>query len=69
MSAEDLPTEFTLNNGLKIPAIGMGCWMGANGGHDKVEEMCRNAIKVSRPLTLLPSSNLLICAEVWLPTP
>ncbi|KAI0696587.1 Aldo/keto reductase [Cytidiella melzeri] len=44
MSAEPVP-QFTLNNGVKIPGIGMGCWLGADGGLDQVEEMCRNAIK------------------------
>ncbi|KAI0782993.1 Aldo/keto reductase [Abortiporus biennis] len=36
---------FSLNNGLKIPAIGMGCWMGDVGGGPAVEEMCANALK------------------------
>ncbi|KAI0789020.1 Aldo/keto reductase [Irpex lacteus] len=37
--------EFTLNNGRKIPSVGMGCWIDINGGLDTVETMCLNAIK------------------------
>ncbi|KAF7792256.1 hypothetical protein EIP86_003292 [Pleurotus ostreatoroseus] len=36
---------FTLNNGRKMPAVGMGCWMGWEGVASTAEEMCRNALK------------------------
>ncbi|CAL1711153.1 unnamed protein product [Somion occarium] len=38
--------HFTLNNGVKVPSVGMGCWMGQPGGGEIVEEMCKNALKV-----------------------
>ncbi|KAI0084598.1 Aldo/keto reductase [Irpex rosettiformis] len=44
MAAADVP-QFTFNNGIKVPSVGMGCWMGADGGLDKIEDMCKNAIK------------------------
>ncbi|KAI0084599.1 Aldo/keto reductase [Irpex rosettiformis] len=44
MSAPLVP-QFTFNNGLKIPGIGMGCWIDRSGGLDQVEGMCKNAIK------------------------
>ncbi|GLB37387.1 putative aado keto reductase [Lyophyllum shimeji] len=37
---------FMLNNGVKIPAIGLGCWMGAVGGGERVYNMCLTALKV-----------------------
>ncbi|KAH9914829.1 Aldo/keto reductase [Fomitopsis serialis] len=36
---------FTFHNGLKVPAIGMGCWMGSPGGGETVEIMVKNALK------------------------
>ncbi|KZT27226.1 Aldo/keto reductase [Neolentinus lepideus HHB14362 ss-1] len=42
--AADIPV-FTLNDGTKIPSIGMGCWMGTPGGGEKAYKMCQNAIK------------------------
>ncbi|KAJ3558551.1 hypothetical protein NM688_g859 [Phlebia brevispora] len=36
---------FTLNNSFKMPSIGMGCWLGPDGGLDVVEDMCKNALK------------------------
>ncbi|KAG6920012.1 hypothetical protein DXG01_010080 [Tephrocybe rancida] len=36
--------SFTLNNGLKIPAVGLGCWMGEVGGN---EEQVGAAIRAS----------------------
>ncbi|KAI0070558.1 Aldo/keto reductase [Panus rudis PR-1116 ss-1] len=38
--------HLTLNNGVKIPAVGMGCWMGYPGGGQEVEELVKNALKV-----------------------
>ncbi|TFK75467.1 aado/keto reductase [Pluteus cervinus] len=40
-----LPKEFQLNNGTKIPAVGMGCWMGGPGGGQRVYDMCEKALK------------------------
>ncbi|PBK91715.1 aado/keto reductase [Armillaria gallica] len=34
-----------LNDGTKIPTIGMGCWMGTLGGGERVYEMCKKALK------------------------
>ncbi|PCH36735.1 Aldo/keto reductase [Wolfiporia cocos MD-104 SS10] len=36
---------FTFNNGLKVPSVGMGCWMGSPGGGERVEVMVRNALQ------------------------
>lgn len=38
-------TTFKLNNGISMPAVGLGCWMGTPGGADEVEDMVRNAVK------------------------
>ncbi|KAJ3520468.1 hypothetical protein NM688_g9158 [Phlebia brevispora] len=38
-------TYFTLNNGCKMPAVGIGCWMGRDGNGTEAGEMCRNALK------------------------
>lgn len=38
--------SFALNTGAKIPAIGMGAWMGTQGNEDRCEEMCKKALKV-----------------------
>jgi glycerol 2-dehydrogenase (NADP+) len=43
--AADIP-YFTLNNGVKMPSVGMGCWMGAPGGEDRVYAMCKGALEV-----------------------
>ncbi|KAJ7775120.1 Aldo/keto reductase [Mycena metata] len=37
--------SFTLNDGTKIPALGMGCWMGSPGGSERVYQMCLEALK------------------------
>ncbi|GBE80940.1 Aldo/keto reductase [Sparassis latifolia] len=37
---------FTFNNGVKVPSVGMGCWMGTPGGGETVELMCKNALKL-----------------------
>jgi len=37
---------FTLKNGVKIPGVGLGCWMGTPGGGVAVEEMCKKAFKL-----------------------
>ncbi|KAJ6602162.1 aldo/keto reductase [Mycena sp. CBHHK59/15] len=36
---------FTLNDGTKIPSVGMGCWMGGVGGGERVYNMCMEALK------------------------
>ncbi|KAJ7129003.1 aldo/keto reductase [Mycena crocata] len=38
--------HFTLNNGTKIPSVGMGCWMGGVGGGERVYNMCLTALKL-----------------------
>ncbi|KIK70051.1 hypothetical protein GYMLUDRAFT_34493 [Collybiopsis luxurians FD-317 M1] len=43
--AADIP-QFSLNDGTKIPSVGLGCWMGIPGGAERVYEMCRKAIAV-----------------------
>ncbi|TCD67471.1 hypothetical protein EIP91_012332 [Steccherinum ochraceum] len=40
-----IPT-FTLNNGAKIPAIGLGCFLGEPGGGDQIREMVETALKL-----------------------
>lgn len=40
----DVP-YFTMNDGHKMPGVGMGCWLGLDGGPGITEEMCRNALK------------------------
>ncbi|EPQ53933.1 hypothetical protein GLOTRDRAFT_130332 [Gloeophyllum trabeum ATCC 11539] len=42
--AADIPL-FTLNDGTKIPSVGMGCFMGEIGGGQRVYQMCMNALK------------------------
>ncbi|KIK65214.1 hypothetical protein GYMLUDRAFT_220485 [Collybiopsis luxurians FD-317 M1] len=42
--AAEIPS-FTLNNGTKIPSIGLGCWLGSPGDDERVYHMCLNAIK------------------------
>ncbi|EIN03934.1 Aldo/keto reductase [Punctularia strigosozonata HHB-11173 SS5] len=42
--AADIP-HFTLNDGTRIPSVGMGCWMGIPGGGESAEIMCKKAIK------------------------
>ncbi|KAF8891734.1 NADP-dependent oxidoreductase domain-containing protein [Infundibulicybe gibba] len=37
--------SFSLNDGTKIPSVGMGCWMGAVGGGQRVYDMCLKALK------------------------
>ncbi|GJE99053.1 aldo/keto reductase [Phanerochaete sordida] len=37
--------SFTLNNGITMPGLGSGCWLGADGGTDVAEEICRNALQ------------------------
>ncbi|KAJ7188602.1 Aldo/keto reductase [Mycena filopes] len=37
--------SFTLNDGTKIPSLGMGCWMGGPGGGERVYQMCSEALK------------------------
>ncbi|TFY81114.1 hypothetical protein EWM64_g2898 [Hericium alpestre] len=43
ISGADIP-YFTLNNGTKIPSVGMGCWMGEPGGGEAVRDMCVKAL-------------------------
>ncbi|EIM83523.1 aldo/keto reductase [Stereum hirsutum FP-91666 SS1] len=35
-----------LNNGQKMPAVGMGCWMGQPGKAEEVKEMCKKALEI-----------------------
>jgi hypothetical protein len=35
---------FQLNNGISMPPVGLGCWMGTHGGALEVEDMVKNAI-------------------------
>ncbi|KAL4268711.1 NADP-dependent oxidoreductase domain superfamily protein [Pleurotus pulmonarius] len=37
--------SFQLNNDTKIPAVGMGCWIGVVGGGQRVIDMCTKALK------------------------
>ncbi|KAF4598125.1 hypothetical protein EYR38_006521 [Pleurotus pulmonarius] len=37
--------SFQLNDGTKIPAVGMGCWLGQVGGGQRVFDMCTKALK------------------------
>jgi len=37
---------FTFNNGVKVPSIGLGCWMGSVGGGEAVEQMCKTALQL-----------------------
>ncbi|KAJ7072596.1 NADP-dependent oxidoreductase domain-containing protein [Mycena amicta] len=43
MSA-DIP-HLTLNDGKKMPAVGLGCWMGGVGGGSRAYDMCLSAFK------------------------
>ncbi|KAL5536563.1 hypothetical protein ACEPAF_385 [Sanghuangporus sanghuang] len=38
--------SFQLNNGLFIPAVGIGCWMGSVGDGDHVSQMVKKALDV-----------------------
>ncbi|KAH8118772.1 Aldo/keto reductase [Phellopilus nigrolimitatus] len=42
--AASIPS-FSLNDGNKIPSVGLGCWMGVPGGGDKVYKMVQLALK------------------------
>lgn len=44
---------FDLSNGLTIPGIGVGCWLGQPGGDDAVREMVEYALKVRECSSLL----------------
>ncbi|KAJ4487194.1 NADP-dependent oxidoreductase domain-containing protein [Lentinula edodes] len=37
--------SLTLNNGTRMPSVGLGCWMGVPGEDERVYHMCLNAIK------------------------
>jgi len=41
-----LPKSFTFNNGLKIPSVGLGCWMGLPGEAEACYEMCLKGLKL-----------------------
>lgn len=43
--ASSIP-EFQLNNDCRIPAIGVGCWMGHPGGANNVQQMVECALKI-----------------------
>ncbi|KIP05273.1 hypothetical protein PHLGIDRAFT_119988 [Phlebiopsis gigantea 11061_1 CR5-6] len=36
---------FTLNNGVRMPGVGAGCWLGVDGDRGVTKEMCLNALK------------------------
>ncbi|KAI0044266.1 Aldo/keto reductase [Auriscalpium vulgare] len=42
--AADIPA-FTLNDGTKMPSVGMGCWMGGYGGGQRVNAMVKKALQ------------------------
>ncbi|KAI0339204.1 Aldo/keto reductase [Trametopsis cervina] len=44
MSTSVVPT-FTLNDGSKVPAFGLGCWMGPEAKPDEAYEVCLTALK------------------------
>lgn len=41
-----LPTSFTFNNGIKMPAVGLGCWMGQPGESEACYEMVLKGLKL-----------------------
>ncbi|KAJ7785254.1 NADP-dependent oxidoreductase domain-containing protein [Mycena maculata] len=41
-----IPSHFTLNNGKRMPSVGLGCWMGSAGGGQRVYDMCTTAIEL-----------------------
>ncbi|KAI0652661.1 Aldo/keto reductase [Trametes meyenii] len=43
MSPADIP-RFRLHNGLSIPAVGVGCWMGTAEENERVTEMVKEAL-------------------------
>jgi len=43
--SESLSSYFTLNDGTRMPAVGLGCWMGYPGGGEDVEKMVNLALK------------------------
>ncbi|KAJ3865667.1 Aldo/keto reductase [Lentinula novae-zelandiae] len=45
MSISSVP-QFKLNNGKKVPAIGIGCWMGTVGDSHQVTEMVLKALRL-----------------------
>ncbi|EKM48171.1 uncharacterized protein PHACADRAFT_214925 [Phanerochaete carnosa HHB-10118-sp] len=38
--------QFTLNNGIEMPGVGKGCWLGIEGDRTTTRAMCLNALKV-----------------------
>ncbi|KAF8639508.1 hypothetical protein AX17_001413 [Amanita inopinata Kibby_2008] len=38
--------SFQLNNGTKIPAVGLGCWIGSVGNDQRVYDMCAKGLKI-----------------------
>jgi glycerol 2-dehydrogenase (NADP+) len=43
--ADNVP-QLKMTNGIAMPAIGLGCWMGVPGGGDRVFDMCKKALKI-----------------------
>ncbi|KAI5117867.1 hypothetical protein M0805_006569 [Coniferiporia weirii] len=37
---------FSLNNGTKMPSVGLGCWMGEVGGEERARRMVQTALKL-----------------------
>ncbi|ESK94052.1 aado keto reductase [Moniliophthora roreri MCA 2997] len=38
--------EFKLNNGVRMPAVGIGCWMGQAGNSEQVVDMVKMALRI-----------------------
>ncbi|EJF55737.1 Aldo/keto reductase [Dichomitus squalens LYAD-421 SS1] len=43
--AADIPS-FTLNTGYKMPSVGIGVWLGPDGGGEVAEQMCKTALQL-----------------------
>lgn len=56
--------SFTLNDGSKIPSIGMGCWMGGPGGGQRVYDMCSAALEVCALFSMLIRFSILCSVDI-----
>ncbi|KAI0319706.1 Aldo/keto reductase [Amylostereum chailletii] len=45
-TSEPIPT-YTLNNGVTMPSVGLGCWMGSPGGGERTHAMVLKALKLT----------------------
>ncbi|KAI1787821.1 Aldo/keto reductase [Ganoderma leucocontextum] len=43
--AADIPS-FTLNSGYKMPSVGMGVWLGPDGGGEAAKQLCTTALQL-----------------------